>query len=119
MSMLWVNTNQDAQVVRRVLSGHSDDYAVLVKRYLPTVQAVAYARMGNYADAQDVAQDAFFKAFQRLNTLRDTRKFGAWLMWPRARRRRTVRRRRLMLSSSPTQRKVKAQRSASKRPSGS
>jgi RNA polymerase sigma factor (sigma-70 family) len=72
-------TASDADIVRRVLAGKRDDFSVLVERYLSVVQAVAYARTGNRSDAQDVAQDAFLTAFEKLDTVRDVSSIGAWL----------------------------------------
>ncbi|HIJ65480.1 MAG TPA: sigma-70 family RNA polymerase sigma factor [Candidatus Hydrogenedentes bacterium] len=70
----------DAQIVRRVLAGRRNDFGALVERYLPTVHALAYAKMGNHADAEDAAQETFVKAFQGLDSLRDAAKFGPWLL---------------------------------------
>jgi len=78
--MWWISkTKSDNEIVRRVLQGRRDEFGVLVERYLPSVRAVAYARTGNFADAQDVAQETFMKAYERLNTLRDVACLGAWL----------------------------------------
>jgi len=78
--MFQSKTTSDSRVVLAVLRGRREDFSVLVRRYLPAVHAVAYARLGNASDADDVAQDVFVRAFQRLETLRDRRKFGPWLM---------------------------------------
>ncbi|HIJ66189.1 MAG TPA: sigma-70 family RNA polymerase sigma factor, partial [Candidatus Hydrogenedentes bacterium] len=71
---------QDARIVRRVLSGQSPAFEALVERYMPAVRAAAMARLGNDADADDVVQEAFLKAYQALDSLRDPGKFGAWLL---------------------------------------
>lgn len=75
---LW--TRSDAKVVRQVLAGRRNDFGVLVRRYLPTVLAVAHGHLGNPADAEDVAQESFLAAYQRLNTLREPHKFPSWLL---------------------------------------
>ena len=49
----------DAQVVRRVLDGRRDEFAVLVRRYLPAVHALAYAHTGNHADAEEAFLEGF------------------------------------------------------------
>jgi RNA polymerase sigma-70 factor (ECF subfamily) len=41
---------------------------------------VAYSVLRNREDAEDVAQDAFARAFQRLGQLRDRDRFRAWLV---------------------------------------
>lgn len=70
----------DAWAVRHVLSGHRNSFGVLVERYQSMVYHVALAHVGNPADAEDLTQDAFLKAFRSLNTLRDTKKFSAWIV---------------------------------------
>ena len=71
--------NADAVLVRDVLSGRRDCFDTLIERYYQAAYAVAYSRTGNAADAQDVTQEAFLRAFSTLNTLRDLDRFGAWL----------------------------------------
>ncbi|MCP4644134.1 MAG: RNA polymerase sigma factor [bacterium] len=70
----------DEGIVARVLSGNRQEFGVLVERYLGVVHAFAYARIGNHADAEDVAQETFLKAFRSLDTLRDRSRVGSWLM---------------------------------------
>jgi RNA polymerase sigma-70 factor (ECF subfamily) len=69
----------DAHIVREVLSGKHEGFSILVERYLPAIHALAFAQTGNHSDADDVAQEAFIKAFRALDSLRDTRKFASWL----------------------------------------
>lgn len=69
----------DERIIRRVLAGRRDEFGVLVTRYLSVIHALAYAQVGNHADAEDIAQEAFVKAFQALDSLRERAKFGPWL----------------------------------------
>ena len=78
--MLLRTHSSDSTVVRRILGGKPDEFAVLVKRYLGLVHAIAYAHVGNHADAEDVTQEAFVKAFESLDTLREPAKFRRWLL---------------------------------------
>src|SRR5919202_5829264 len=88
----------DATLVRRVLAGESSAFAALVRRHRRAALAGALAVVGDPADADDVAQDAFVHAYDRLATCRDPSRFGAWLLAIVRRRAlnqlRTVRRRR-------------------------
>ncbi len=77
--MIGKSTVSDQLLIRQVLSGQRDSFDVLVKRYLGAVHAVAYARTRSHADAEDVTQETFVKAFTSLHTLRDAGRFGAWL----------------------------------------
>ena len=40
---------------------------------------IAYSVLGNYADAEDVAQEAFLRAYQKCASLREAEKFRAWV----------------------------------------
>ena len=40
---------------------------------------IAYSVLGNTADAEDVAQEAFLRAFQKSATLREAEKFRVWI----------------------------------------
>jgi RNA polymerase sigma-70 factor (ECF subfamily) len=53
---------------------------MLVRRYLRPAYAVALARLGDPADAEDVCQDAFVTALERLESCRRPAGFGGWLL---------------------------------------
>jgi len=58
----------------------TDWFAGLVAQHLRRVFAVLYRMVGNSADAQDVAQEVFLKAFQRQQQLRDPERVLPWLL---------------------------------------
>ncbi len=68
----------DAVLVRRVLSGETEAYAELVRRHERALVAVAGAILGELHGAQDAAQAAFLIAYQRLGALRNSDAFGQW-----------------------------------------
>ena len=70
----------DAELVRDVINGEKQAFAVLVKRYERPVRAVAMDVLGDHHLAADVSQDAFVKAYEHLAGLRSPRAFGPWLM---------------------------------------
>ncbi len=70
----------DEFVIRQVLNGRRERFSELVNRYQPVVYGVALAHTGNHADAEDVVQDTFLKAFQSLGKLRESSRFGSWLV---------------------------------------
>jgi RNA polymerase sigma-70 factor (ECF subfamily) len=67
-------------LIRTVLAGEKAAYGKLYDRYAPLVRAVCYDTTGNLADAQDLAQDVFLRAYERLDRLRDPDRFGKWLV---------------------------------------
>ena len=78
--MLKRRIQTDATLVRRVLAGRREEFGVLVERHLSAAFAVAYARTGNHADAEDAAQESFLRALKTLDRLREPSKFGPWLL---------------------------------------
>lgn len=70
----------DAQLVARVRRGDRAAAGTLAERYLRACRAVALAVTGHEADADDVCQDAFVTAIERIDACRQPDRFGAWLM---------------------------------------
>ncbi|MBI3790306.1 MAG: sigma-70 family RNA polymerase sigma factor [Gemmatimonadetes bacterium] len=65
-------------LVARVRAGDSQAYDTLVRRYLKRAYAVAQRMLGNSADAEDVVQDAFLRALERIAQCGPGRAFGPW-----------------------------------------
>lgn len=70
----------EEELVRVVLAGDRTAYGVLYDRFAPLVRAVCHDYTHNLADAQDLAQDVFLRAYQRLGELRKPESFGAWII---------------------------------------
>jgi RNA polymerase sigma factor (sigma-70 family) len=70
----------DRNLVQQVLGGDSGAYRHLVSRYRNKAYGIAISYAGDFDFAEDLAQEAFIRAFYRLHTLRDPAKFGAWLL---------------------------------------
>ncbi len=69
----------DGCIIRECLGGESEAFGVLVDKYKGGIYAFAYAKLGNFQDAQDVTQEAFLKAYRNLRSLRRWESFGFWL----------------------------------------
>lgn len=65
--------------VRLATAGDRDAFGDLVRRYERLVLGIAWNILRDYQGAQDVAQEAFFTAFQQLTGLKDPAAFGAWI----------------------------------------
>jgi RNA polymerase sigma-70 factor (ECF subfamily) len=70
----------DAALVELVLNGDQNVFAVLVERYKDAVQNLAYRMLGNVTEAEDVAQEAFVRAYTQLSTYKTMHKFSTWLL---------------------------------------
>jgi RNA polymerase sigma factor (sigma-70 family) len=71
---------EDAVLVERSRNGDQDAYAELVTRYQAIAARTAYVITGTAADAEDVAQDAFVKAYYALDRFRAGAPFRPWLL---------------------------------------
>jgi RNA polymerase sigma-70 factor (ECF subfamily) len=70
----------DAELVARVRRGESRAADRLLERYARAARAVALAVTGSEADADDVCQDAFVSAMERIDDCRRPDRFGGWLL---------------------------------------
>lgn len=70
----------DGALVERALGGDAAAFESLVRRYTSTAYAVALAVVKEPADAEDVCQDAFIRALERLEDCRKPDRFGAWFL---------------------------------------
>jgi RNA polymerase sigma factor (sigma-70 family) len=70
----------DADLVESTRRGDRRAFAELYDRYAPLVRAISADATRDLTAAQDLAQEAFLRAFQRLGELRDAERFGAWLV---------------------------------------
>jgi RNA polymerase sigma-70 factor, ECF subfamily len=73
-------TRDEAQLIASVLAGETQLYYELIRPYERSVYMMALSYMKNEADAEDVAQEAFLKAFHHLATFRSEAKFSTWLV---------------------------------------
>jgi RNA polymerase sigma-70 factor (ECF subfamily) len=70
----------DADLVVRVRRGDGQAADLLLERYMRACHAVALAVTGSEADADDVCQDAFVSAIERIDDCREPGRFGGWLL---------------------------------------
>lgn len=69
----------DHSTIRAVLAGDKDAYALLVQRHSQTVFRVAFRITGNEADAEEVVQETFLRAYQKLPDFQSRSNFGTWI----------------------------------------
>jgi len=70
---------EDHQLVERSRAGDVAAFEELVKRHQARAYAIAYRLLGSREDAQEVAQEAFARAYFRLAEFRGTAQFRTWL----------------------------------------
>ena len=70
----------ETEAIRDVLSGDRDAYRVLMDRHFCSVTRVAFRITGNEADAEEAAQEAFLRAYNKLPSFRQNSAFSTWIM---------------------------------------
>ena len=71
--------NTDAALIHRTLDGDDNAFAELVKKYQKQVHALVWRKVGDFHIAEELTQDTFLKAYQRLATLKKPQSFVSWL----------------------------------------
>lgn len=69
----------DEALVARSKNGDADAFEELVSLYERKIYTVAYRIMGNHEDANDLAQEAFLRAFQSIGNFRGEASFLTWM----------------------------------------
>ena len=69
----------DTELIKRTLNGDETAFGFLVDRYKGAVHALAYRKVGDFQIAEEITQDTFLKAYQKLGTLKDLKRFPGWL----------------------------------------
>ena len=70
----------DVALVARAREGDTSAFEQLVRQYDRQIFRVAQHITQNREDAEDITQDAFFKAYQKLDQFQGNSKFSTWLV---------------------------------------
>lgn len=71
--------SSDEQLISETLGGDMKAFGTLVERYWNMVVGLAINRIGEPAEAEDIAQDSFLKAYTQLHSLQQPSRFVGWL----------------------------------------
>lgn len=69
----------DGVLIHRILEGDDSAFSTLVEKYQKQVHALAWRKVGDFHIAEDITQDTFLKAYQKLTTLKNPQRFAGWL----------------------------------------
>ena len=72
-------TKEEGAIIQRVLAGEAEAFETLVLANQRKVYHLCLRMTGNQEDAEDLAQEAFLKAFQNLESFKGESGFGPWL----------------------------------------
>jgi len=73
------NQYNDGILIQKVLDGDTNLFGELINKYQDFIYGLAYSKIKDIADAQDITQDVFIKAYRKLDQLEKPEKFVPWL----------------------------------------
>ncbi len=71
--------NNDTELIQRTLDGDQNAFTRLVEKYQKGIHALAWRKIGDFHIAQEITQDTFLRAYERLRTLKDPSRFPGWI----------------------------------------
>ena len=74
-----MDTTTDQVYIDRVLDGDTNAFAYLIDKYKNMAYTISIKIVKNHEDAEEIAQDSFLKAYQKLDTFKGESKFSTWL----------------------------------------
>ncbi len=69
----------DVQLIQEVLSGDDSAFGILVEKYQKSIHALVWRKIGDFHHAEEITQDTFLRAYQKLSTLKNPSQFLRWL----------------------------------------
>lgn len=70
----------ESELVRKSSYGDQEAFTELVRKYSNVIYGVAYSEVSDFHLAQDIAQEAFVKAWFKIEQLEDRNRFGGWII---------------------------------------
>lgn len=74
-----MNQPTDQQLIEKALQGHTASFGELVVRYQDFIFTIVIRMVKHREEAEEIAQDSFVKAFERLESFQGKSKFSSWL----------------------------------------
>ena len=69
----------EQRLIARILDGHAEDYGYFLERYGGEVFAIVSRLVPNREDAEELTQDAFVRAYSRLDSFIGRSSFSTWI----------------------------------------
>jgi len=74
------DSGRESELITAILAGNTELYHQLIRPYERRVYIMALSYMKNKEDAEDIAQETFVRAMQKLRTFRGDSRFSTWLI---------------------------------------
>ena len=73
------DSHNDQEKIESCQSGNTEAFSYLVEKYKNLIYQLALRMTGNYHDSEDIAQEAFIKAYRSLHQYNPNYSFSSWL----------------------------------------
>ena len=70
---------EDAELIQQTLDGDEQAFSKLVEKYQKQIHALAWQKIGDFHTAQEITQDTFLTAHEKLASLKHYNRFSGWL----------------------------------------
>lgn len=74
-----MTTDQETQIINKIIGGDTQAFAVLVDRYKDLVFTLAIRMLKNREEAEEVSQDTFIKVYKSLSNFKGESKLSTWV----------------------------------------
>ncbi len=74
-----METKDDVQLIRRILSGDDAAFNTLVRKYQKGIHALAWRKVGDFHIAEEIVQDTFLQVYKNLTQLKNPNQFSGWM----------------------------------------
>ena len=74
-----MTTDQETQIIHKIIKGDTQAFAVLVDRYKDLVFTLAIRMLKNREEAEEVSQDTFIKVYKALPKFKGDSKLSTWV----------------------------------------
>ena len=74
-----METKDDVQLIRRILSGDDAAFNALVRKHQKGIHALAWRKVGDFHIAEEIVQDTFLQVYKNLTQLKNPNQFSGWM----------------------------------------
>lgn len=68
------------EALKRVKTGNQEAFRLIIREYKSPAYSIAFRILRNAEDAEEVVQDAFFKAYKKIHQFKGDSKFASWFL---------------------------------------
>lgn len=79
MELIKIDGCPNKKRIKQVIKGDQDAFAEIVEIYSNSIFQLGYRMLGNRQEAEDIAQEAFIRAYVNIKSFNQDLKFSTWL----------------------------------------